>query len=383
MRKLTFSNHVMSVFNEMDTDYTSVKNLMFDLAMGNKIFDEDGIEVSKHEAEEKLRSICQKIFGVTKDSSKRDLKRAYRDHGRDFFDIIEETLDDVISAGYRDNEWFNTFVDYRNLALGDAYEFYTEKEVVLSIAKVGMSHHDYILQRLGKGETFTIPYARYGAAVGADINMYMIGREDWSKLVNSIARAFMLQIQGEIYNELLSAATKIPTALKSGFLATGALSTTTKAAFDNIIENVQTANDSAVVILGTKTALKQLNNLSDVNWRAESLKEDVSHSGRLGDYEGTTLMEIPQRFATPDSLTKMYDNTKLWILPANDADKFIKMVDVGETEIDEITEKGEEHGRWDDIMKYEVQRSYGIATILGKYFGQWTISSASSATLGE
>jgi hypothetical protein len=213
--------------------------------------------------------------------------------------------------------------------------------------------------------------------------MYMIGREDWSKLVNAIARAFMIQIQGEIYNELLSAATKIPTAMKSGFLATGALSSGTKAAFDNIIENVQTANDSAVVILGTKTALKQLNNLSDINWRAESLKEDVSHSGRMGDYEGTTLMEIPQRFANANSLTKMYDNTKLWILPANDADKFIKMVDVGETEIDEITEKGEEHGRWDDIMKYEVQRSYGIATILGKYFGQWTISSASSATLGE
>jgi len=58
MRKLTFSNHVMSVFNEMDTDYTSVKNLMFDLAMGNKIFDEDGIEVSKHDAEDKLRTIC-------------------------------------------------------------------------------------------------------------------------------------------------------------------------------------------------------------------------------------------------------------------------------------------------------------------------------------
>jgi hypothetical protein len=58
MRKLTFSNHVMSVFNEMDTDYTSIKNLMFDLAMGNKIFDEDGIEVSKHDAEDKLRTVC-------------------------------------------------------------------------------------------------------------------------------------------------------------------------------------------------------------------------------------------------------------------------------------------------------------------------------------
>lgn len=377
MRKLNFSAHVMNVFSEMETNYDEVKNLMFDLAMGNEIYDEEsGRVVPKQEAEAKLRSICQKVFGVNENSSKRELKRAYREHGREFFDIIEEVIDVVISNGFKDNEFFNNFVDYRNIALGDAYEFYMEKDVILSIAKVGVSHHDYILQRLGKGETLTIPYQRYGAAVGADINMYMIGREDWTKLTNAIAKAFVVQIQQEIYAELLSAATKIPSAIRSGFVGSGVLSATTKDVFDAIIENVETANESAVVILGTKTALKKLNALSDVNWRAQSLKEDVSHSGRMGDYEGTVLMEIPQRFTSENDLTPLVDNTKLWILPADQTDKFIKMVDVGETEIDEITEKGEEHGRWDDIMKYEVQRSYGIATQLGRYFGQWTLTAS-------
>lgn len=377
MRKLNFSAHVMNVFSEMETNYDEVKNLMFDLAMGNEIYDEEsGRVVPKQEAEAKLRSICQKVFGVNENSSKRELKRAYREHGREFFDIIEEVIDVVISNGFKDNEFFNNFVDYRNIALGDAYEFYMEKDVILSIAKVGVSHHDYILQRLGKGETLTIPYQRYGAAVGADINMYMIGREDWTKLTNAIAKAFVVQIQQEIYAELLSAANKIPAAVRSGFVGSGVLSATTKDAFDAILENVQTANESNIVILGTKTALKKLNALSDVNWRAQSLKEDVSHSGRMGDYEGTVLMEIPQRFTSENDLTPLVDNTKLWILPADQTDKFIKMVDVGETEIDEITEKGEEHGRWDDIMKYEVQRSYGIATQLGRYFGQWTLTTA-------
>lgn len=375
MKKLNFSNHVMNVFSEMETNYDEVKNLMFDLAMGNEIFDGERI-VPKAEAEAKLRSVCQKIFGVNENSSKRELKRAYREHGREFFDVIEEVIDVVISNGFKDNEFFNNFVDYRNIALGDAYEFYMEKDVILSIAKVGVSHHDYILQRLGKGETLTIPYQRYGAAVGADINMYMIGREDWTKLTNAIAKAFTVQIQQEIYAELLSAANKIPSAIRTGFVGSGVLSATTKDAFDTIISNVQTANESNVVILGTKTALKKLNALSDVNWRAQSLKEDVSHSGRMGDYEGTVLMEIPQRFTSMTDLTPLVDNTKLWILPADQTDKFIKMVDVGETEIDEITEKGEEHGRWDDIMKYEVQRSYGIATQLGRYFGQWTLTTA-------
>ena len=375
MRKMNFSAHVMNVFNELETNYDEIKNLMYDLAMGNEIYDAESDRViPKQEAEAKLRTVCQKVFGVTADSSKRELKRAYREHGREFFDIIEEVIDVVISNGFKDNEFFNQFVDYRNIALGDAYEFTMEKEVILAISKVGVSHHDRLLQRLGKGEVLTIPYQRYGAAVGADINMYMIGREDWAKLTQAIAKAFTVQIQQEIYAQLLTAATSIPAAIRSGFVGTGVLGSATKDSFDAIVENVKTANESQVVILGTHSALRKLNALSDVNWRAASLKEDVSHSGRMGDYEGTVLMEIPQRFTSMTDLTPLVDNTKLWILPADQTDKFIKMVDVGETEIDQITEKGEEHGRWDDIMKYEVQRSYGIATQLGRYFGQWTLT---------
>lgn len=373
MRKLIFSANIMNVFSEMETNYDEVKNLMFDLAIGNEIFDGERV-VSKAEAEGKLRMICQKIFGVNENSSKRELKRAYREHGREFFDIIEEVVDVVISNGFKDNEFFNNFVDYRNLALGDAYEFYSEDDVILAISEIGVSHHDFYLQRLGKGQATTIPYKRYGAAVGADINLYMIGREDWATLCNAIAKAFAIQIQQEIYGQLLTAANAIPASIRNGFVGTGALSATTKDDFDEIISNVQTANESEVVILGTKTALKKLNALSDVTWRAASLKEDVSHTGRMGDYEGTVLMELPQRFTSKTDLTPLVDNTKLWILPASQTDKFIKMVDVGETEIDEITEKGEEHGRIDDIMKYEVQRSYGIATMLGRYFGQWTLT---------
>lgn len=373
MKKIVFSNNIMNVFSAMETNYDEVKNLMFDLAMGNEIFDGDRV-VPKAEAEAKLRTITQKIFGVTENSSQRDLKRARRDHTREYFDIIEEVVDVVIANGFRDNEFFNNFVDYRNIALGDAPEFYSEKDVILSIAKVGVSHHDYILQRLGKGQATTIPYQRYGAAIGIDLNMYLIGRERFDELVNAIAKAFTVQIQQEIYAQLLSAASAIPAAVSAGFVGSGTLSAATKDNFDAIISNVQTANESPVVILGTKTALKKLNALSDVNWRAQSLKEDVSHSGRMGDYEGTVLMEIPQRFTSADDLTPLVNNTKLWILPADQTDKFIKMIDVGETEIDETTEKGVEHGRWDDIGRYEVQRSYGIATMLGRYFGQWTLS---------
>ena len=49
---------------------------------------------------------------------------------------------------------------------------------------------------------------------------------------------------------------------------------------------------------------------------------------------------------------------------AKTEDKFVKFVDVGDTEILETTEKG---ARMDDTMKYEVQREMGIYTQISRY----------------
>ena len=50
--------------------------------------------------------------------------------------------------------------------------------------------------------------------------------------------------------------------------------------------------------------------------------------------------------------------------------KFVKFVDVGETEVFEVTEKGE---RRDDFMTYMLRREMGIATVFDKYFGIFNI----------
>ena len=103
----------------------------------------------------------------------------------------------------------------------------------------------------------------------------------------------------------------------------------------------------------------------------EIQKEQVANMGRLGVYEGTQLIEIPQRFALNDLTTKLVDTNTLLILPAGVDNKFVKFVDQGETEIYEITEKGKQSGRIDDIMEMEMTRAFGIAVELGRYFGVW------------
>lgn len=226
------------------------------------------------------------------------------------------------------------------------------------------------MQRLGSGESYTVATSVYGIAVGADIDMYLAGRLDWSKFTDACARAFVLKIQNDMYAEVMNAGEQLP----AQFKGTGALGTTTKDAFDTLIEDVEIANGNVpVYIIGTKTALKKLTALADIDWVTEGQKESVANTGRLGSYEGVTLFEIPQRFALNDTSKKLVDSKKLLIMPQTE-DKFVKFVDVGETEINEITEKGEANGRMDDTMKYEVQRAMGIGTQIGRYFGYWKLA---------
>jgi len=72
MSRMNFSTHVMNVFNDMNTSYDEIKNLMFDLYKGEL---DEGI--SKKDAEDKLREMSLKIFGLTKDAKKRERIRAY------------------------------------------------------------------------------------------------------------------------------------------------------------------------------------------------------------------------------------------------------------------------------------------------------------------
>lgn len=368
MNKMNFSAHVLNVFDEMKTSYEEVKNLMFDLYK-NEL--DDGI--SKREAEDKLREVSLRIFGLTKDSSRRERERAYRDHARQYFDVIEEVTDWTVSTGLKENEWFNALVNYKNLKDGDTNLFVNEhEEVILSVARMGKRHHDTMLQRLPENTTYSVETDVYGAAVGADIDRYLIGQEDWTKLVDAITKAFVVKIQELIFAEILEAPKKLPA--QSEFVQTGALNTTNRKKFNKILQNVSVANDNAdVVIMGTMVALQELENLIDVKWVADSQKEDIAKMGRLGNYGRYTLVEIPQRFARNDVTKSMYKDDTLFVFASGD-NKLVDMVDVGETLIEEITERGTANSNIADIMKYEVQRELGVSTRIGRYFGSWTIT---------
>lgn len=361
----------LAIFDKHQANPESIKNLMFDLSHKNDILDEDGKVIPKVEAEKTLLGFARDFVGFPEMPAKispRDMKRSFKE-GRmqRFFELIEEVVDDTLDVGYRESEWFNELVDYRNVAAGDAIEFWNEDDnLILDIAVVGKSHHDYILQRPRANAPYTLQYVRYGAAVGIDLNRYFAGQESFDKLISALVKSIMVKNQGIIFGALGDAVSKLP--VTNGFIGGGAL---VKTQFDTIIENVEALYGSAVVI-GTKTALRSITGIALVNWADAKSKEDVMSMGRLGSYEGTLLVEVPQRFKDKTLTAKVMDDKKLYILPSADY-KLINFVTRGETEIDEILDKGEAAGRIDDIGKYEIQYEQGIGVKANKQFGVWTL----------
>ena len=106
-----------------------------------------------------------------------------------------------------------------------------------------------------------------------------------------------------------------------------------------------------------------------LQWVSEVAKNDVYNTGRIGTFEGTQIIELPQAFKENDVEHYLEDDTKLLILPSN-IDKFVKMYYEGMDETKEVSESGDNA---DDTKEYEFKSRFGIKTMTNTRFGTWTI----------
>ena len=360
-----FSDHAKAVFAAMNTDYDAMNNLMQDVALGREIFDDDR-QISKAEANQKILDFSRQILGITDIKDGTEVRRAWRDHGREWFDIIEDTVNVAVEVGLQQSDWFNDLVETKTIGYHDRQDFYTETEALLSVSTAGTSHHDHPLQRLGIGQKITIPTELHVIKVGADINRFITGQEDWSRLVDAITKAYIADIQNKVYAQVAVAVSQLPAAFK----ATG--TPLVKATFDNIIENVSMANNGAdVVIMATRGGISAITNVANVQWAADFQKDNLANTGSIGIYEGTRIIQVPNRFKNQNDYSTKVFADQIVVLPViGDDGKFIKYIEEGDIQILEKMERGD---YLSDLQTYEVQRRYGVGVVLGRKFGSWVL----------
>ena len=377
MSKMNFSSRVLTIFEEFKTDHEAMTSLMTDLALGREIYDAESERViTKAEAEATVLDFSRKVLGISPEmierKDRRAIERAYRDNKREWFDVLEDTIDITLTVGLQQNEWFNSLAETINIGYGDRQDFIAEQKSYLAVATVGTSHHDHIMQRLKAGERYTIPTERHAVKVGADINKYILGQVEWDKFVAAIDEAYILDIQTKIMNAVDTAINRLPAPTE--FVGSGDLATN-KAAFLTVTDNVADANSTTgVVVMGTRAALRNVMSIIDTNWIANKQKDDRADYGIVATAEGITLARIPNRYKDMTFANgKVFDDKKLYIFATGDTNKFIKVVEEGGAYLDEVMDRSASTGYMQDIQSFEVQRIYGAGVVPGYVFGAWTL----------
>lgn len=196
----------------------------------------------------------------------------------------------------------------------------------------------------------------------------MAGRIDWSSFVQKIYEAFDQKVNDMVYESVMAAAKTVTPA--DQFVKTIDFSTkdTARDKIITLAEDVQAANGTDVVIMGTKSALARLNGLSDVQWISESMKDERHTTGRIALFEGITLVEIPQVFKI-NTTTRAIDEKTLLVMPQAD-NRFIKIYNEGEAVVTEVADQATNA---DMTLEYEYQQKMGVATIINRKFGTITI----------
>lgn len=282
-----------------------------------------------------IREKFRLIMGIDETASQKEIRRAIEAHKQEIFNVIEDTVDDMLTSGWQENEFFNEYVEVRNLALHDTNEFWTEDQTVLTVGKREGNHWDLDRQRLGVNESFRVPTYWVGLAVYEEFERVMLGRADWTRLVNKIYEAMDTYVNELVYAAVMSAGQQVLPGSEQ-FYKTARLDAAAHDPFVTMIEDVQAANRGTdVVIMGTKTALSKLKNLADINWIAKEDRTDHRNLGHLGIFEGTRVVELPQVFAKNDTTTKMVDPNMLLIMPVSD-NRFVKLVYEGDSRIKEV-----------------------------------------------
>lgn len=341
------------------------------MALGKLIYDSAKnkvpMEYSEYSVTEREDAIREKLFEVleVEGYDSKTFRKALRRHRIEVFEIIEEVVENILANGdYLRNAFFTQFVEVRNLALGDENRFYIEGEKELEVAEFSGSHYDLKRQRFDVGAHFTVEMKDYGVKVYEYAERIASGRVDFATIVAEIAKAVdkkMVDVAEATFVEAMNAT-------PSAFKLAGVGSSTAPEKIIEVAQHVEAANGQGVIFLGTKTAIRKLNGVIDINMYSSDMKDAMNNNGVIPVFQGYTCMELAQghKLGTFDFVMP---NDKIYILSG--AQKPVKIVLEGTTETKEISDgTTNADGTYENVIRYKM----GSAVMYGGVIGELTLA---------
>lgn len=266
------------------------------------------------------------------------------------FALIETILGATVIEGLQGDEYFNSLVDFRNVAEGDSPIFEVKDSDLFVVAEAADGTQGIRRQRLGGVSEATVPTTLKVVRIYEEMNRVLAGRVDFNEMINKVAESFNQQLLNDIYSlwvgataEQLGGATYFPTA---GSYSEDSL-------LDLISHVEAAAGGKTATILGTKKALRNIKE----SIMSNGAKDELHNMGYIGKFYGTPVVATPQRHKV-GSTKFVLDDNMITVIAGDD--KPIKVVYEGNP----IVLLGDPMKNADFTQEYLYGVKYGTGIVL-------------------
>ena len=266
------------------------------------------------------------------------------------FTLIEEILSRTVVEGLQASDYFNSLVEYRNVALGDKNLFYVEDSNLFTVADAADGTQGIRRQRLGGMSETSIPTSFKVVKIYEELNRVLSGQDDFNRFIQKVSESFQKKILDDIYSLWISA-TADDFGGTTYFPAAGAYDEDTLL---DLISHVEAAaNGRPATIIGTKKAIRNLAPAIQGN----DSESDIYNLGYYGKFYGTPVVALPQRHK--DNSTDFVFSDNLLTVIAGD-DRPIKFVNEGQSTV----LMGDPMQNMDLTQTYMYGEKYGLGIVL-------------------
>ena len=266
------------------------------------------------------------------------------------FSLIEEILSRTVVEGLQGDEFFNAFVDFRNVAEGDQNVFIVEDSNLFVVADAADGTQGIRRQRLGGSTETSIPTSLKVVRIYEELNRVLAGRIDFNTFINKVAESFRQKMLNDIY-ALWSGATDAQLGGVTYFPTAGSYD---EDDLLDLISHVEAAaGGKQATLVGTKKALRNLKE----SIQCDGAKDELHNLGYYGKFYGTPVVAVPQRHKV-GSTEFVMDDDIITIIAGDD--KPIKVVYEGNP----IVLMGDPMSNADFTQEYLYGEKYGMGIVL-------------------
>ena len=275
------------------------------------------------------------------------------DHNKHLvFKLLSEILEETI--GEQIMERYNSWVDFRSVALGDTIEFRVPNQDLFEVGLVADGTDNLRRQRVLHNK-LAMQGFQLGVKIYEEYLMFVMGKVDFADMVQRVAKS--------VDNALMRIIVK---GIESAYVPTGSETYGYAGSYNDdevlrVAQNVEAKTGLKPVIYGSKGALANLRKSSNALW-SDAEKEEVRNLGHVGKFNGYDVVEIPNFMDNNDQLVLRQD--MIFIIP--NGTKIVKLLNEGNAEVFESTDQ---HARLDNQIEYQFIQRFQLGVLRSNVYG--------------